>query len=429
MLYERINELYRKALREKLYITNQKELSEMFVVSRDKFSLSKLKYTVQELEKFSFVDGKNSFDGKDILGDFFEGIIRDGFKQSKGQFFTHINIVRFMLWGVQADRLAIEKITQDKLIPYMIDPSAGSGTFLIEYMKFITSNMKYRLRNKLGSARGGKNSLDYWFESSSTENKWAKDFIYGIEPNPNLGKATKVNMILHGDGSTNIFIRDGLYPFEKYRKDDSRNVLDKASKEEYYSKHVNEQFDLILTNPPFSVPLENDTKKLVEKVFLYGDKNKSENLFIERHYKLLKEYGRLAIILPDNIFDTTENKYIRLFLYKYFNIKAIVSLPQTTFAPYTPTKTSVLFAQKKSKKEVNEWNKIWKKYSDEWSKLVTRIENIIAVYAGKKKKERLSSIKNLSEKQEKELIIRFLKHYLSEEEKNLSKEELIIKYS
>ncbi len=37
-------------------------------------------------------DGKNSLSGKDILGDFFEGIIREGFKQIKGQFFAHINI-------------------------------------------------------------------------------------------------------------------------------------------------------------------------------------------------------------------------------------------------------------------------------------------------------------------------------------------------
>lgn len=83
------------------------------------------------------MDGKNSLSGKDILGDFFEGIIRDGFKQSKGQFFTHTNIVRFMLYAIQADKLAIKRIKDDKEIPYMIDPSAGSGTFLIEYMRFI----------------------------------------------------------------------------------------------------------------------------------------------------------------------------------------------------------------------------------------------------------------------------------------------------
>jgi type I restriction enzyme M protein len=97
-LFDRINELYRRALKAKLYISDKSELQKSYVVDTKKFSLSKLKYTVQKLEGLSFVDGKNSFSGKDILGDFFEGIIRNGFKQSKGQFFTHINIVRFMLW-------------------------------------------------------------------------------------------------------------------------------------------------------------------------------------------------------------------------------------------------------------------------------------------------------------------------------------------
>ena len=45
-----------------------------------------------------------------------------------------------MLWAVQADNLAIEKINKENRLPYFIDSSAGSGTFLIEYMKFITKN-------------------------------------------------------------------------------------------------------------------------------------------------------------------------------------------------------------------------------------------------------------------------------------------------
>ena len=139
-LFERINNLYRRALKQRLNVNDQNELNESFVIERKKFSLNKLKYTVSELERFSFIDGKNSFDGKDILGDFFEGIIREGFKQSKGQFFTHINIVRFILWGLQLDKLAIERVNKDLEIPYLIDPSAGSGTFLIEYMRFSLSS-------------------------------------------------------------------------------------------------------------------------------------------------------------------------------------------------------------------------------------------------------------------------------------------------
>ena len=436
-LFERINALYRRALKSKLYILDENELQKSYVIDSKKFSLSKLKYAVQRMEGLSFVDGKNSLSGKDILGDFFEGIIRSGFKQSKGQFFTHINIVRFMLYAMQTDKLAIKRIKEDKELPYMIDPSAGSGTFLIEYMKFITKNMKYRNRNAdgynslLGTARAVKDKvLSDWFYPNHRENKWAQTYIYGSEINFNLGTAAKVNMILHGDGSTNIFVKDGLLPFSKYEKETAPNALHGSDKNELYqNREVNGQFDLILTNPPFSVELDNDTKKSVKHDFMFGEKKNSENLFVERWYQLLRENGRLAAVLPESVFDTTENKYIRLFLYKYFTIKAVVSLPQISFEPYTSTKTSILFAQKKTAAEVKAWNDAWDSASKEYSHLVTQIKNLIAVANGTKKKAKLPSIKNLTAEQEREVLARMLKNYLTELDDDLDAVALIDKYS
>ncbi|MDR1700229.1 MAG: N-6 DNA methylase [Lachnoclostridium sp.] len=428
-LFNRINSLYRRALESKLYITDETELAKSYVIDTKKFSLSKLKFTVQKLEGLSFVNGKNSIDGKDILGEFFEGIIRDGFKQNKGQFFTHINIVNFMLWAMQTDRLAIKRIRENKEIPYMIDPSAGSGTFLLAYMKFITQNIKYRFKDKLGTSKAVKDKIQTWFYPDNHEHIWAKDYLYANEFNFNLGTAIKVNMILHGDGSTNIFIKDGLLPFPKYIKKASYNALNGSIADELYDDmEVNEQFDLILTNPPFSVSLDNDTKKSLAKSFLFGSKKNSENLFIERWYQLLRENGRLAAVLPESVFDTTENKYIRLFLYKYFKIKAVVSLPQSTFEPYTSTKTSILFSQKKTKSEIMEWNNAWTKASNQYTYLKTRIENMIAVYDGKKEKASLPSIKNLTAHEEVILLRSMLNCYITKQDDTLCANELIEKY-
>src|SRR3989339_1908376 len=280
-LFERINELYRRALKQRLNIVDEAKLKKSFVIDENKFSLNKLKYTVAELERFSFVDGKNSFNGKDILGDFFEGIIREGFKQTKGQFFTHINIVKFLLWGLQIDKLAIERVNKDLEIPYLIDPSAGSGTFLIEYMKFVTENLKRRFRDKIDDSRDMEEKFDKWFYPDHRENKWAEEYIWGTEINFNLGTATKVNMILHGDGSSNIFVKDGLVPFRQYQRNFGRNWLSQAKEDKsYFNKDVNEVFDVIITNPPFSVDLDNDTKKNVKNEFIFGDKKNSENLFV-----------------------------------------------------------------------------------------------------------------------------------------------------
>ena len=428
-LFERINELYKRALKQRLNILDGVKLKKSFVIDENKFSLNKLKYTVAELERFSFVDGKNSFDGKDVLGDFFEGIIREGFKQTKGQFFTHINIVKFLLWGLQLDKLAIKRVNADKEIPYLVDPSAGSGTFLIEYMKFITQNLKYRFKDKLDETRDVEDKFNQWFMPDHRENKWAQHFIYGVEINFNLGTATKVNMILHGDGSTNVFVKDGLLPFKYYDKETAPNFLKQYEDDKaYFNKEVNQQFDVIITNPPFSVDLDNETKKNVKQEFLFGDKKNSENLFIERWYQLLKPNGRFGAVLPESVYDTTENKYIRLFIYKYFKVKAVISLPQLTFEPFTSTKTSLLFAQKKTKKEIGNWNKLWSKYSNEWNNLKTRCENLLLVYLEEKDRKKLSSIKELTPKDEKEILSRMLKDYLEEDDKKIPIKDLIQKY-
>jgi len=156
--------------------------------------------------------------------------------------------------------------------------------------------------------------------------------------------------------------------------------------------------------------------------------------------------------LPESVFDTTENKYIRLFLFKYFNVKAIVSLPQVTFEPFTSTKTSLLFAQKKTKKQVEQWNELWDKYGKEWAKLKTRVVRYHDYFVNEAKlskkfawvKELTTDLNKLLEKEDKEAvevinkedlkhikenIKRFLKDYITPEDEALNPKELLTKYS
>jgi type I restriction enzyme M protein len=137
----------------------------------------------------------------------------------------------------------------------------------------------------------------------------------------------------------------------------------------------------------------------------------------------------MGIVLPESIFDTKENKYIRLFIYKYFKVKAVVSLPQLTFAPFTSTKTSLLFAQKKAKKDIEEWNILWSKYSNEWGNLKTRCENLILVYLDGKDRNKMPSIKNLTGEEEKNILTRMLKDYFEEDNNKLSAKALVEKYT
>ncbi len=425
-LYGRINNLYRRALDKQLNVTEN--LEQQFVINLEKFSFGKLVYTVQKLEEYSFVDGKSTIDGKDILGDFFEQIQRDGFKQDKGQFFTPTNVVRFLLYAMEVDELALRKLNENTTLPYIIDPSCGSGTFLIEAMKMVTKEIKYRRRKEVKKSRMVQDRFDDFFMPNEKEHRWAQIFIYAIEHNPDLGTATKVNMILHGDGSTNTFVKDGLLPFRFYQKTEHNALAQYAEDALYNRKDSNAQFDILVSNPPFSVNLDNETKNRLNATFVFHGKKNSENLLIERYYQLLKENGRMGVVLPESVFDTTENKYIRLFLYKYFLVRAVISLPQVTFEPFTSTKTSLLLAQRKTDAEIREWNEIWAKHSNEYSKLKTRAENYIKVYIEGEDKKKFPSIKTDTVEGTRNTLAAFLQIEFSDEENKLEIKRLVEKH-
>lgn len=183
--------------------------------------------------------------------------------------------------------------------------------------------------------------------SGQTHTNWAKRSLFAIENNYDLGLAAKVNMILHGDGSMNTFVTSGLLPFSDYCIQDRPTIL------EMHEEYRNEKFDIVLSNPPFSLKLTPDEKKSVEKAFS-GELKISEDLFIERWYQLLRpEQGVFCCVLPESVCDTPTELDTRIYLLSHFKIKAIISLPYLTFKPYTSVKTCVIYAEKRSTEQVN----------------------------------------------------------------------------
>jgi len=418
-IYEKVNKLFKEA--QKVYLGLPEEVVKNSIgIDKEKISENKIAYVVESLQGISLLENENE---GDVLGEFFEGIVSEGFKQDKGQFFTHPNIVKFVLHFLGIDELAIDLVNGKEnpakpRLPFICDPACGSGTFLIEAMKLITKTIK--TTSKLSKSIVVQRFLASNFPKLK-ENTWAREYIYGIEINPDLSLATKVNMVLHGDGSINIFAKDGLLPFNKYEIPTKVSVLSKSEiKTNFsYKYEVNEGFDIAISNPPFAISLDTETKRTLPQRFLYAEKGNSENLFIERWYQLLKEGGKLGVVLPESFFDTSENMYIRLFLYKYFRILGIISLPggkNGAFQPYTGTKTNLLFAQKKTREEVELFEKKWRSYSNEFQKIKRVIESI---RKGKSK---------LKDKEAKEIIKRYLKHFLVEEDLSLNVFELIKKY-
>lgn len=425
--YERINKLYKgeKDTKTGKYkdcalkrLLNYKD-EDLDKVKDIIFDPKKVKYVVEVLQDISFLQNKY-----DVLGDFFEKIVRQELKQTKGQYLTHQNIVDFILYALKLDELTLNLINDETRLPYIIDPACGSGTFLIHAMKLIDKvKEEAEKKGKIKKDYATQEFLDKNFQRLR-RNAWADEYIYGIEINSDLAMASKVNMVGHGDGSAHIELSDGLIDFKNYH---DKLAIEKENKT--YPFPVNEQFDVVISNPPFSITVDRDTAKQFPRLYLRGEKiaktlknNKelevdTENLFIERWYQLLKEGGRMGVVLPESVYDTTSNRDIRLFLYKYFWIKAVVSLPHLAFAPYTQTKTSLLFAQKKTTKEVEEWNKLWSKYEDEYKELNSEIKKLL----------------KLEKEQNKDRFIELLAQLLGEEnfdpeDKKLSFKELTEKY-
>jgi len=391
---ERINNRYHEALEKKLNYNDEELQSTGKIIQTEKVSIESLYFLTELLEGYSFTKSLKK-SKEDILGAFFEDTNREKFKQSKGQFFTTTNIVKFIIYALQTDKLALDTFNKDEELPYIIDPSTGSGTFLIEAMKVITKTFR---KNEINLSDAEARTFRRLFPEEKP-NEWAEKYIYGIDNNYSLAISTKVNMILHGDGSSNIFKNDGLSNLQAYHSLKGSKLAENNPSDNHYSKPnaniwVNERFDIVISNPPFSVNL-TEKPDVINKYFIFGDKKNSENLFVERWYQLLKEKGRIGVVLPESVFDTTENKYIRLFLFKYFNIKAIVSLPQLAFEPYTSTKTSLLFAQKKTKEEIEKWDEVWSEYSKEWAKLARRVKNYQKILDGENEKKFSSINKDL----------------------------------
>ena len=259
-------------------------------------------------------------DENQFLGDMFEGFLDQGVKQSEGQFFTPMPIVKFII-------NSMPKLKEPKVIDY----ACGSGHFLNEYISV---------------------------------NKNAK--ITGIEKEYRLSKVAKVSSFMYGS-DIDIIYSDALSTNDKI-KDNSYDVIianppySVKGFLETLSDEDRQKYDLI--------------KEIEEKS--YSKNGSIECFFIERAKQLLKTDGIAGIVLPNSILSKdTPKLYIktREIILKYFDIVAIADFGSGTFGK-TGTNTSTLFLRRKAvspdisehlKDMVNSWfecdfetNKIFK---------------------------------------------------------------------
>jgi len=298
-----------------LLLKAKKKDAEIFVDPKPQITLKPYSVIkiVQKLQDYSLT----KTDKIEILGETYQNLLKETYTDKvKGQRFTPRNVVEFMV-----------ELIDPKLSETIYDPACGTGGFLVSSLKHV------------------KRELDIAFERGDIHNpldryrNYAATKLYGTDTERTVIQLAKANMLVHGDGHNHVLVHDGLY-FDKAVRSKTKEI----------EKIVDHDggFAIILTNPPFG-----GVKIYPELLAGYqlARRAKSELtqvLFIERCITLLKKGGRMAIVLPEGILNNMKLKYVREYIMRETNIKAVISLPNVTFKPYgAGPKASILFLQKK----------------------------------------------------------------------------------
>lgn len=280
------------------------------------------------------------------LSDFFELLLTTGLKQEAGQFFTPVPIAQFIIKSLPLDMIVANKLKREdgEILPYMIDYAAGSGHFITEYMHEVQS-----LINTCDKGKYIDETRKFIDACQNDHFCWAPKYVYGVEKDYRLVKVGKVGCYLHGDGLANVILSDGLANFCKNTeyKGKLRKVIDDGQMD-------NQQFDVLLSNPPYSVSSFRQTTRdyYTERDFelynfLTDNSSEIECLFVERTKQLLKEGGVAGVILPSSILNNTGiYTKAREIILQYFDIVAIAELGSNTFMA-TNTNTVVLFLRRR----------------------------------------------------------------------------------
>ncbi|MEG1567330.1 MAG: N-6 DNA methylase [Anaerovoracaceae bacterium] len=348
---------------------------------------------IEKLQVYNLSDTQD-----DVKGIAFEEFLGTTFRGELGQFFTPRTVVDFMtniLDPVEGETIC--------------DPTCGSGGFLIKAFEYVREKIegdikqaKVELRKSLeGENYEGKsekqqlainekiadmqNCLNKELDTQQENSRMYKlshDCIYGTDANPRMARTSKMNMIMHGDGHGGVHHHDGLL-----------NV----------NGIFEERFDVILTNPPFGARIDKDQKiseadrftnevliekykakygeayenalkqvndnidKSLLKLFDVGElSGLTEVLFIERCLRLLKKGGRMGMVLPEGVLNTSNLQKVR----EYFEGKAklilICSIPQDVFIKAGATvKPSLVFMKRFTEEEEVKYAEVTKRAQDE----------------------------------------------------------------
>lgn len=241
----------------------------------------------------------------DVKGDAFEYFLKasTSTKNDLGEYFTPRHIVKTMV-----------RLVNPQIGEKIYDPFCGTGGFLIESFRYIHNNM----------ARTEAN-MKILREST----------VYGNEIT-NTARITKMNMILAGDGHSNIEMKDSL----ANPVDGTETYMDERGEVHHRG------FDIVLANMPYSQKTKYGS--LYDLPSTNGD-----SICVQHCMKAINSAapnGRMALVVPEGFLFRKDLTKTREYLLDHCQLQSIISLPQGVFLPYTGVKTDIIYATKVNQK-------------------------------------------------------------------------------
>lgn len=302
-------------------------------------------FVVSQLQSYSLLKSP-----VDVKGVAYEEIVGSNLRGDRGEFFTPRN----------ACRMAVSML-DPRPGERLLDPACGTGGFLIIAMNHVLDLIEVRDREDwIDPAAPTEFEVQELYRK---RNEYLAKAVFGLDLNPALVRAAKMNMVMNNDGSGGLFQANSLSSPHSWEASAGESIPLGS-------------IDKLFTNPPFGTKIVIDDVNVLRQFELAAvwdqtdegkwtmrmDSNGSpalqksqppEILFIERCVQFLKAgSGQLAMVIPNGILNNPALGYVRHWLLHNVQILAVVDMARDLFQPENDTQTSMVLMRRLSDEEV-----------------------------------------------------------------------------
>jgi type I restriction enzyme M protein len=262
---------------------------------------------------------------QDIQGDVYEMLLNEISSAGKnGQFRTPRHIIKL-----------VTELVEPKLGHRICDPACGTAGFLLDAYQYLVTQLALKDEKRKSSKTSKRFEPDEdGFVRTSVSGALNEDTsaileqsLNGFDFDTTMVRLALMNLMMHGIDNPSVDYQDTL------------------------SKGFSEIdcYDIVMANPPFTGSIDkgdiNESLKL--------NTTKTELLFTERIFTLLRVGGTAGIIIPQGVLFGAGNAFVeaRKKLVEEAELKAVISLPSGVFKPYAGVATAILIFTRGGKTE------------------------------------------------------------------------------